>query len=344
LAATLLSHRGAALSSPVKFWLIKRIASDRSGHVIAQLLSELEVSKTELAEETAERVWRVDSGFSPVAREAACRWAARINRWDLLASLAERITAEPIKAEEPAAEERYPLQIDRDEASDSGPKNPRSGDQWTVHSDRLLAEALTRTGRGKQALELWKRVIDQGEAADFATLLRCAELAIAHAPLAEAKRRLGDAEQSIEANAGTRAPVDASRQTLLHCLRGELAVRQARFPEARQHYETVVRASESSRSLRGRAQWMIGETFFMQRQYRDAIQAYRLVENLDPGGAFGALALVQAGKSYEQLGRTAEAGVCYGLLLRRHANSPQAGEARRRLVALPQEEGTHFHR
>ncbi|MEO1618514.1 MAG: hypothetical protein AAFV88_21860, partial [Planctomycetota bacterium] len=74
----------------------------------------------------------------------------------------------------------------------------------------------------------------------------------------------------------------------------------------------------------------------MQQQYREAIEAYRLVEGLDPGGAFSDDALIQAGKSYEQLGRTPEAGLCYGTLLGRHATSPHAKEARQRLASLSQ--------
>jgi TolA-binding protein len=96
----------------------------------------------------------------------------------------------------------------------------------------------------------------------------------------------------------------------------------------------VVRSQDSEAGLRGRAQWLIGETHFLQQDFAGAIEAYRRVEGIDPGGMWVSASLIQAGKSFEQLGRTREAAVCYGNLLGRFANTPHADLARRRLAAI----------
>jgi TolA-binding protein len=98
--------------------------------------------------------------------------------------------------------------------------------------------------------------------------------------------------------------------------------------------EGIIRDPESIGQLRGRAQWLIGETYFLQERFAEAIDAYRRVEGIDPDGAWVAAALVQAGKSFEQLGRTQEASVCYWTLIRRFADSPHSQAARTRMASL----------
>jgi TolA-binding protein len=117
-------------------------------------------------------------------------------------------------------------------------------------------------------------------------------------------------------------------------LDAELAIRRLQFDQARSLLENVVRAGETEAGLRGRAQWMIGETYYLQQDFADAIDAYRRVEGIDPQGVWVSAALIQAGKSFEQLGRTREAAVCYGHLIGRFADTAHATLARRRLAAI----------
>jgi TolA-binding protein len=72
----------------------------------------------------------------------------------------------------------------------------------------------------------------------------------------------------------------------------------------------------------------------LQQDFADAVEAYRRVEGIDPNGMWVAAAMVQAGKSFEQLGRTREAAVCYSNLLSRFADTSHAALARRRLAAI----------
>jgi TolA-binding protein len=122
--------------------------------------------------------------------------------------------------------------------------------------------------------------------------------------------------------------------TLVDLLEAELAIRRSRFDEARSLLEKVVRGVEIDTGLRGRAQWLIGETHYLQHHFANAIDAYRSVEGVDPTGPWVAASMIQAGKAFEQLGRTREAAVCYGNLLGRFADSPHADSARRRMAAI----------
>jgi len=141
------------------------------------------------------------------------------------------------------------------------------------------------------------------------------------------------AEQRIAA-AREAAADDRFRLTLVNLLDAELAIRQSDFDQARALLESVVRESDTSANLRGRGQWLIGETWYLQQRFANSIEAYRLVEGIDPGGDWVAASLLQAGKAFEQLDRPQEASVCYGHLLRRFAESPYAATARSRMAAL----------
>lgn len=274
---------------------------DQSGQSVSDLLSMLtQQSQDDEAERLASSWISPADGerVAPAVCEAACRWAGRTQRWTMLA----------------LASESELEQID----------NPPP--HRTVTVERLFAESLMQVGRIGDAAVWWNHLVDVRNVEDFATLLRCAE----------AETSVGSettvAASRIElARAAVVTPFD---RTLVDMLAAELDVRRTRFADARARLESVVRAADVDAALRGRAQWLIGETHFLQAQFPQAIDAYRSVEAIDPGGDWVAASLVQAGKSFEQLGRTREAAVCYGSLLARFADSPHAGPARKRLAAI----------
>ncbi|TWU47437.1 Anaphase-promoting complex, cyclosome, subunit 3 [Rubripirellula tenax] len=283
--------------------LIRHLAAiDQDGNsVMLVLTSMVDQGKPELAEQWAATLISPmpNDKVSTAAREAACRWAGRTERWSMLA-LASASELERL-----------------DQASESR----------SVVVERLFAESLMQTGRVEEGRKWWDHLVDRRKSTDFATLLRCAE-----------------AETSVGTDvtlAGSRislaraaATGDRFNETLVDMLAAELAIRKTRFDEARSLLESVVRSSDIDATVRGRAQWLIGETHFLQTQYAAAIEAYRRVEGIDASGVWVSAALVQAGKSFEQLGRTREAAVCYGSLIGRFADSPHAQVARRRMAAI----------
>ena len=277
--------------------------TDSTGQAVADTLNQSEPAD---AETLAGFLISPPSGaqVTQAAREAAARWAGRNQRWSMLAMAAESESVERLTPGRSAAVER------------------------------LFAEALMQTGRTTEAAIWWNHLVDHRRSTDFSTLLRCAEAETATGQ---------DTQQASERIALARAaatPDHALSVTLVDLLEAELAIRRSRFNEARSLLENVVRGVETNGQLRGRAQWLIGETHFLQHHFSEAIDAYRRVEGIAPNGPWVAASMIQAGKSFEQLGRTREAAVCYGNLLGRFADSPHADSARHRMAALDPAQST----
>lgn len=247
-------------------------------------------------------------------REAACRWAGRMGHWSMLATAAENETGLYESQKTEAAQQL---------ATARG---------RSLHVERLFAEGLLQSGKTKQSLRLWERIVDDGGADDFATLLRLAETATEVGSVAQADIRIAAAR--AVAMQSERAGTTSGGVAMTNLLVANLEIRQLRFDRGRDLLEQVVRSSGAESDLRGRAQWLIGETYFMQEKYPEAIAAYRQVEAIGDCDHWTAAALVQAGKSFEQLGRTREATICYSALVSRFGDSPHAGGARRRLAAM----------
>jgi len=236
----------------------------------------------------------------PRGCEAVCRWAGINGRWSLLALVADQLLPPDL----------------------SNPQTLGRG----IAVDRLLAESLMQTRRGQDAEVWWEAIIQAWQCDDFPTLVRGAETAVAYGTIEAALARL----PAAQAAAGD----DAFRLSLVRLLEAELAIRRARMDEARGVLAEIVRGTETAAELRPRAQWLIGETYFLQQKYAEAIDAYRRVDTLDASGEWAAVSLLQAGKAFEKLGRPREAATCYTALLTRFSDLPHAGHARSRLAQL----------
>jgi TolA-binding protein len=116
---------------------------------------------------------------------------------------------------------------------------------------------------------------------------------------------------------------------------GRAYAAEANLAEARKWYQKVVRSSTGGKTeTAAMAQWMIGETYFLQEQYTDAIREYLRAEVLYAYPHWQAAALLQAGKCYEQTGQWKNAGDAYSRLLARYSHTEFAVEARQRLPAV----------
>ena len=93
------------------------------------------------------------------------------------------------------------------------------------------------------------------------------------------------------------------------------AMLQIEFDQARGHLRAISEsAAAKSTSAAARAQWMLGETYFLEQNFREAIIAYEQVteqpesQSLQP---WQTLALMQTAKCYELLSRSSEALEAY---------------------------------
>jgi cellulose synthase operon protein C len=120
--------------------------------------------------------------------------------------------------------------------------------------------------------------------------------------------------------------------------RGRALQQLARWDDARAAYRTVIAARKGG-DLVARAQLMIGETYFHQKDYSEAIRQLLMVEILYDAPTWQAAALLEAGKAYEQLAQWADAAETYERLRAKFPDDPSSAEAKTRLAAARKQAG-----
>lgn len=115
--------------------------------------------------------------------------------------------------------------------------------------------------------------------------------------------------------------------------RGRALQQLARWDDARAAYRAVIDARKGG-DLAARAQLMIGETFYHQKDYHEAVRQFLKVDVLYDAPPWQAAALLEAGKAYEQLAQWADAAETYERLRAKFPNDPGVREARARLDAV----------
>lgn len=114
-------------------------------------------------------------------------------------------------------------------------------------------------------------------------------------------------------------------------LLGRALASKARFDEARQAFQRVIRSPQGAKTeTAAMAQWYIGETYFHQQDYQTALRAYLLVEILYGYPEWQALALLEAARCRQMLGQKTEAQQLYQRLLEQFPNTTAAQEYRKR--------------
>ena len=189
----------------------------------------------------------------------------------------------------------------------------RSGDY--TRAEESLAPLLTHT---QNKDENWLAVVP----------LRLAQIHALREEWADAER--------LATDIATRFP-NFRQQYEADYVLGRCLVNKAELVDARTTFESVVRSSVGGRTeTAAMAQWMIGETYFLQKNYDAAIQSYHRVESLFDFPRWQAGALLQAGKCYELLNRTKEAVRVYEDLLEEFSETEFSDEASERLKIVRQ--------
>ena len=116
--------------------------------------------------------------------------------------------------------------------------------------------------------------------------------------------------------------------------KGRALQQLARWDEARTAYQAVI-DSRKGGDLVAKAQLMIGETYFHQKDYHEAIRQFLKVDILYDAPPWQAAALLETGKAYEQLAQWADAAESYKRVQSKDLpNDPSTAEAKSRLDAL----------
>ncbi len=118
-------------------------------------------------------------------------------------------------------------------------------------------------------------------------------------------------------------------------LLGRCLANQADFEGARRAYDQVIlSASVVNPEAAAMAQWMIGETYFHQKDYRAALHEYLRLEAHDAYPEWQAAALLEAGKCYQRLGETANAAELYRRILQKYPKTSSAPQAAKLLQTV----------
>lgn len=241
-----------------------------------------------------------DENASPAIAQSALALACRVDaadeQWDDVARSAERLLAMELN------------------------------DALRQVAEFWAAESLYRRGQHAAAAERFERLAGQDA--------RPREPWMAIVPLRRAQILAQD-KQWTEAHelAATieRDYPGFDRQYEVDYLLGRCLAAKAEFDAARQAYRRVVGSKEGARTeTAAMAQWMIGESHFHQKDYAAALAEYLRVEILYDYPRWQAAALLQAGKCYEQLGRSGEAAKLYRRVVENYPISPFVEEAQRK--------------
>ena len=118
-------------------------------------------------------------------------------------------------------------------------------------------------------------------------------------------------------------------------LLGRCLQARAEMDGARRAYLKAIRSRTGEKTeTAAMAQWMIGETYFHQRNYSTALREYLNLEMLYKYPTWQAVALLQAGKCRELLGEPKEAAEHYARLLKLYGDTPFAERASQRLKSV----------
>ena len=128
---------------------------------------------------------------------------------------------------------------------------------------------------------------------------------------------------------------DFQQQYEVDYLMGRCLADRADFEAAREAYRKVFGSPAGAKTeTAAMAQWMIGETFYHQKNFEAALREYLRVEPLYAYPLWQAGSLLQAGKCYELLGKTKQAAELYRRILKVYADTPFVKEATERLTRL----------
>ena len=190
-----------------------------------------------------------------------------------------------------------------------------------------IAEAAYRLTRYERATELLDELSDE--------IAGRRETWLAMIPLRRAQilihKEKYDEALAIAQAIGKDFP-EFGRQYEVDYLEGRCLAALAKFDEARAAYARVINSTEGSKTeTAAMAQWMIGESYFHQKDYERARREFLRTEILYAYPKWQAGALLQSGKCLELLGKWQDASETYLRLLQKYPDTPFTEEANRRL-------------
>jgi len=195
-----------------------------------------------------------------------------------------------------------------------------------------IAEATFRRNDHQAAGELLERLAREtqgsGEPWLAAVHLRRAQV-LCH-------QKKWDEAYEIASQIETKYP-DFAEQYEVDYVIGRCLSNRAEFEDARETYRKVIRSPQGVKTeTAAKAQLMIAESYYHQKNYQQALREYLALEILYDYSTWQAAALMQAGKCHEMLGEWKQAADEYARLIADYPDTDFVEEARERLEAAQQ--------
>jgi TolA-binding protein len=156
---------------------------------------------------------------------------------------------------------------------------------------------------------------------------------IARLRLAQAHLKLGEWDDAArESDALAAEKVDVATRDEAIYVRARVHQQKAEFDRARELYRTIIGPDRTETAAK--AQFMVGETLFLQERWGEAIKEFLKVSILYPIADWQALALVEIGKCHLRLGEVAESKKAFNEVVEKYGNYPAARQAKEQLELL----------
>jgi TolA-binding protein len=204
--------------------------------------------------------------------------------------------------------------------------------QLRLRAEYGVAEATFRQNDHQAAITLFQRLVDQTSQGNEPWF------ALFHVRLAQSLAQLKKWSEAYEIASKIEARFPGfEEQYEADYVIGRCQAAQADMEAARASYRKAYTSPNGDKTeTAAKARFMIAESYFHQKNYEDALREYLALEILYAYPVWQAVALLQAGKCYEQLGEWDEAVKQYARVLEVYGDTDHAEEAKQRLPLAKQ--------
>jgi tetratricopeptide (TPR) repeat protein len=213
-----------------------------------------------------------------------------------------------------------------------------SDSPWKLPSLLLLAETSFQIEKLPLSRKTFSKLVEDSKMSQSAEIRYLATLRLGEIAAIENDWLLADQFAS-----GLRQATDCfTYEAATNYLFGRISVTKGEFDEARSQLSQAVKSAGKETEIAARAQWLIGETYFLQNNYSMALQNYAAVLHYDDQPQWCAVSQLQAAKCLEAQGNWTDAVAAYQRAIEAYPDSIYVDETLQRLQTAQKSAATHI--